>query len=50
MAANFRNDTWKEDDLLRNEMKKYVTQALQREEILDFLKRDFSVCVEHEDA
>ena len=42
MAANFRNDTWKEDDLLRNEMKKYVTQGLQREEILDFLKRYFS--------
>ena len=41
MAAYFRNDTWKEDDLLRNEMKKYVMQGLQREEILDFLKRDF---------
>ena len=42
MVAYFQNDTWKEDDLLRNEMKKYVMQALQREEILDFLKRDFS--------
>ena len=42
MAAYFRNDRWKEDDLLRNEMKKYVMQGLQREEILDFLKRDFS--------
>ena len=42
MAAYFRNDTWKEDDLLRNEMKKYLMQGLQRKEILDFLKREFS--------
>ena len=50
MATYLRNDTWKEGDLLRNEMKKSVMQGLQREEILDFLKRDFSVCVEHEEA
>lgn len=42
MAAYFRNDSWKEDVFLKEEMSKYVSQGLQREEILDFLKRDFA--------
>ena len=30
MAAYFRNDTWKGDDLLRTEMKKYVMQGCNK--------------------
>jgi hypothetical protein len=41
MAAYYRNDSWKEDNFLKKEMAKYVTQGLQRQEILDSLKRDF---------
>ena len=46
MAAYFRNDSWK-DVFLKQEMSKYVNQGLQREEILDFLKRFCPVCVEY---
>ena len=42
MAAYFRNDGWKEDVVLKEEMAKYVKQGLQRREMLDFLKRDFA--------
>jgi hypothetical protein len=42
MAAYYWSVTWKEDDSLKKEMTKYVMQGLQREEILHFLKRDFS--------
>ena len=42
MAAYFRNDGWKEDIVLKEEMAKYVKQGFQRREMLDFLKRDFA--------
>ena len=42
MAAYFRNDSWKGDMFLKEEMFKYIKQGLQREEILDFLTRDFA--------
>ena len=41
MAAYFRNDTWQEDIKLKEDLKKYVSQGLQRKEILNFLRRDF---------
>ena len=41
MAGYFRNDSWKNDMFLKGEMLKYIKQGLQREEILDFLTRDF---------
>ena len=36
------NDSWIEDRKLKEEIKKYVSQGLRREEILDYLKKDFS--------
>ena len=42
MAAYFRNDGSKDDMLLKEDMFKYIKQSLQREEILDFLTRDFA--------
>ena len=42
MAAYFRDDGWKEDVFLKEEMSRYIKQGLQRQEILDFLKRDFA--------
>ena len=40
MADN-RFSSWKEDDLLKDALKKYVKQGLQREEAIDFLRKDF---------
>ena len=40
--AYLRNVDWKEDDDLKNDLKKYVKEDLRRNEILDFLKRDYS--------
>jgi hypothetical protein len=31
MAAYYRNDSWKEDNFLKKEMAKYVTQGLQHD-------------------
>ena len=42
MAAYFRNDGWKEDVVLKEEMVKYVNQGFQRREMLDFWRRDFA--------
>ena len=42
MSSNFRNDAWKEDLDLKEDLKKYVAQLLKREEILSFVKRDYS--------
>ena len=42
MAARIRNELWIEDQELNEGMKKYVSQRLNREEILDYLERDFS--------
>lgn len=42
MAGYLRNDSWKSDQLLQEEMKKYVRQGIHRQEMLDFLQRDFT--------
>ena len=41
MAARIRNDSWKEDEHLEKTLRQYVKEGLRREEILDFLSRDF---------
>ena len=41
MAGFLRDDSWKNDQLLQEEMKKYVRQGIHRQEMLDFLQRDF---------
>ena len=33
--------TWKYDSKLKNDLRKYVQQRLQRNEILDFMTRDY---------
>lgn len=38
----FRNDAWKEDLDLKEDLKKYVCQLFKREEILSFVTRDYS--------
>ena len=40
-AARIRNDEWKRDDELKDALDRYVKQNLKREEILDFVSRDF---------
>mgnify|MGYP002804450994 CR=1 FL=1 len=40
-AERFQNPDWEDDNELRNNIKKYVMQNLKREEVLDFLKRDY---------
>ena len=42
LAASIRNDSWKNDHDLEDILRKYVREGLQREEILDFVSRDFS--------
>ena len=42
MAARIRNESWIEDEELKEVMKKYVSQGLRREEILDYVERDSS--------
>ncbi len=41
MVARNRNDSWKEDKHLEKTLSQYVKEGLRREEILDFLSRDF---------
>ena len=41
MASNVRSTLWRTDEKLVEDMKKYVRRGLRREEILDFLARDF---------
>ena len=38
----FRNDAWKEDLQLKEDLQKYVDQLFKREEILSFVIRDYS--------
>ena len=38
----FRNDAWKEDLQLKEDLQKYVGQLFKREEILSFVRRDYS--------
>ena len=40
--AHIRNMHWKEDDILKSDLEKYVKEDLRRTEILDFMKRDSS--------
>ena len=40
-APRIRKDSWKEELKLREKLKDYVTEGLRREEILDFMLRDF---------
>ena len=42
MAARIRNVNWNDDENLKTELERYVRGHLQRQEILDFMKRDFS--------
>ena len=42
MAARIRNDDWKGDETLKEDLEKYARSNLQRNEILDFMKRDYS--------
>jgi len=42
MAARIRNESWIEDEELKEVMKKYVSQGLRREDIMVYLERDFS--------
>ena len=41
MAEN-RFSSWNEDDLLKGALQTYVKQGLQREEAIDFLRKDFT--------
>ena len=41
MAARTRNTSWMEDRDLKEELQKYVRQGLKRDEILNFMERDF---------
>ena len=41
-AARLRNDSWKEGLNVKEKLKDYVTEGLRREEILDFMLRDFN--------
>ena len=43
-VARIRNDTWKEDLTLKEILNKYVKEGFRREEILDFMFRDFEGC------
>ena len=36
------NSEWKEDNLLENDLRKYVGRNFKRSEIIDFVQRDFS--------
>ena len=41
MVARVRNDSWNEDQSLKDVIKKYVAEVLRREEILEYLRSDF---------
>ena len=42
MAACFRNDSWKDDVDLQEDLKRYVKELFKRSEILSFMERDYS--------
>ena len=37
-----RNASWIEDEALKDDLEKYVKQDLRRNDILDFVRRDYS--------
>ena len=41
MAARIRNDTWKYDEELKQDLEGYVKQALKRDEVLDFVSKKY---------
>ena len=41
MAFRIRDATWQDDSQLKENMRNYLTQGLQRKEILNFMERDF---------
>ena len=40
-AARIRDDTWKDDLPLKERLNEHVKEGLHREEILDFMLKDF---------
>eukprot|EP00112_Aurelia_sp_Birch-Aquarium-sp1_P008488 Seg1936.6 transcript_id=Seg1936.6/GoldUCD/mRNA.D3Y31 product="hypothetical protein" protein_id=Seg1936.6/GoldUCD/D3Y31 len=40
-ALTVRNDSWKENEDLRKDLEQYISQGLHRQEVLDFMKRDY---------
>ena len=42
IMSYFRNDAWKEDIQLKEDLQKYVAQLFKREEIVSFVIRDYS--------
>ena len=40
-GPTFRVDGWKDDENLKDDLDRYVTQLLKRDEILSFMQRDF---------
>ena len=47
MAVQIRNDTWKCDEELKQDLEGYMKQALKRDEVLDFVSKKISnVCLE----
>ena len=41
LMARMASSSWKDDEELKTDLEKYVSQNLKRSEILDFVKRDF---------
>ena len=42
MVVRIRNDSWKEDIHLKESLTKHIKEGLRREEVLDFMTRDFA--------
>ena len=40
--AFMRSSDWKDDERLKDSLEEYSRQGLQRQEILSFMKKDFS--------
>ena len=43
MAERIRNPEWENDEALRSDLQKYVRQNLQQNNILDFVKLDYTM-------
>ena len=41
MAERVRNSEWQQDQLLQEDLKKYVLENFTRKEVLDFVVRDY---------
>ena len=40
-ASTIRSDSWKEDEDLQKDLEQYIGQGLHRQEVLDFMMRDY---------